>query len=50
VESAVVEVLGGRIKQGQIPELWDGCAAERICRIIVHKLDAEKTAATEEGV
>ena len=32
------DVLNGRIKSGKIPELWDGRAAERICKIISGKL------------
>lgn len=39
VELAVEEVLNGKIKKGNIPELWDGRAAERICKIIVEKLN-----------
>lgn len=39
VELAVDEVLKGKIKKGNIPEWWDGCAAERICKIIVDKLN-----------
>lgn len=38
VEKAVDEILDGEIKQGNIPELWDGHAAERICKIVVEKL------------
>lgn len=38
VEKAAEEVLSGKIKQGKIPELWDGHAAERICKIINGKL------------
>ncbi len=29
-------ILNGRIKQGSVPPLWDGHAAERIAEIIVH--------------
>lgn len=32
---AAVEVLEGRGKQGRVPELWDGHAAERIARVLV---------------
>lgn len=39
VELAVEEVLNGKIKKGHIPELWDGQAAERICKIVIEKLD-----------
>jgi UDP-N-acetylglucosamine 2-epimerase (non-hydrolysing) len=34
-----LEVLDGNIKQGQVPELWDGKAAERIAEVIVDKLE-----------
>jgi len=37
-EVAALEVLNGKIKKGQVPELWDGKAAERIVRIISEKL------------
>ncbi len=35
-----MEVLNGKVKEGQIPELWDGKAAERIVEIINKKLFA----------
>ncbi|MGH2643450.1 MAG: non-hydrolyzing UDP-N-acetylglucosamine 2-epimerase [Chitinophagaceae bacterium] len=38
VERAVDEILQGKIKPGKIPELWDGYAAERICKIIEEKI------------
>jgi len=38
IEQAVDRVLDGQVKQGVIPELWDGKAAERICRIIAEKI------------
>jgi UDP-N-acetylglucosamine 2-epimerase (non-hydrolysing) len=34
VEKAVDEILEGKIKRGHIPELWDGHAAGRICKIV----------------
>jgi UDP-N-acetylglucosamine 2-epimerase (non-hydrolysing) len=34
VEKAAIEVLDGNIKEGQIPEKWDGQTAERIVDII----------------
>lgn len=34
VERAVDEILQGKIKPGKIPELWDGYAAGRICKIV----------------
>ena len=37
-EQAALEVLNGKKKEGQIPELWDGKAAERIVSILVEKL------------
>lgn len=38
VEEAALKVLNGEIKNGTIPELWDGKAAERISEIINQKL------------
>jgi UDP-N-acetylglucosamine 2-epimerase (non-hydrolysing) len=39
VDKIIGEVLGGKVKKGGIPELWDGKAAERICRqLIQHSL------------
>lgn len=38
VAIAVKDVLGGKLKVGKIPELWDGRAAERICKKIVELL------------
>lgn len=35
---AALEVLDGKIKEGKIPELWDGKAAERITQVIYEKL------------
>jgi len=35
VDRLVAEVLGGKVKKGSIPPLWDGKAAERICRQLV---------------
>ena len=34
VEKAAIEVLDGNLKEGKIPELWDGNTAERIADII----------------
>ena len=34
VYHAAIEVLNGKTKQGNIPELWDGHAADRISKII----------------
>jgi UDP-N-acetylglucosamine 2-epimerase (non-hydrolysing) len=34
VQAAAMEVLDGKIKEGKIPEFWDGNTAERIVRII----------------
>ena len=34
VEVAAEKVLAGEIKQGAVPELWDGQTAERIVRIV----------------
>lgn len=38
VESAALKVLNGSRKEGNIPELWDGRAAERIVEIILDQL------------
>ncbi|MEO8398321.1 MAG: UDP-N-acetylglucosamine 2-epimerase (non-hydrolyzing) [Ignavibacteriaceae bacterium] len=35
VEAAAIEVLNGKKKSGNIPELWDGHAAERIVEILI---------------
>ncbi len=37
-EQTALEVLNGKRKEGKIPELWDGKAAERIAEILVEKL------------
>jgi len=37
VKEAALSVLNGNIKEGQIPELWDGKAAERIVQILMEK-------------
>ncbi len=37
-EQTALEVLNGKKKEGKIPELWDGKAAERIASILVDKL------------
>jgi UDP-N-acetylglucosamine 2-epimerase (non-hydrolysing) len=45
---AVAAVLAGRGPDGRIPELWDGCAAERIMRILTHTpADADASAPME---
>ena len=31
IRVAIHEILAGAGKRGRVPELWDGCAAERIC-------------------
>ena len=38
VEKEAEQVLSGNIKQGQIPELWDGKTAERIVEILERQL------------
>ena len=38
-------VFGGTYKQGTCPSLWDGRAAERIARILVHGVSADLPAA-----
>lgn len=35
VERAIEDALAGRWKRGEIPPLWDGCAAMRIAEILV---------------
>lgn len=37
-EKSVIDILNGKIKQGKIPELWDGKAAERIAEILSSEL------------
>ncbi|MEW5946975.1 MAG: hypothetical protein AB1742_12335 [bacterium] len=39
-----LEALGGRARNGRVPELWDGGAARRIVRVL------EKAFAREGGV
>lgn len=38
VDSAVEKILSGEIKKGEIPELWDGKAAERIVEVLARRL------------
>jgi len=35
-KKAVMEIINGYEKNGRIPELWDGRAAERICKILIN--------------
>jgi UDP-N-acetylglucosamine 2-epimerase (non-hydrolysing) len=35
IYNKTTEILGGNIKQGRIPDLWDGKTAERIAEIII---------------
>jgi UDP-N-acetylglucosamine 2-epimerase (non-hydrolysing) len=35
---AAREALAGRGKTGRLPELWDGCAAERIVKLLLTEL------------
>jgi UDP-N-acetylglucosamine 2-epimerase (non-hydrolysing) len=39
VMEAALEVLGGTVKSGRIPELWDGKAAERIAKIVSQNIE-----------
>ena len=34
-ESTALEILNGKRKIGKIPELWDGCSADRIVKVII---------------
>lgn len=36
IDQAIREVLGGKVKKGGIPPLWDGKAAARICKILIN--------------
>ena len=38
VAEKMTEILEGRFKQGQVPELWDGKATERIFEMLVKRL------------
>ncbi|HSV77213.1 MAG TPA: hypothetical protein VLH37_09315, partial [Bacteroidales bacterium] len=38
VEKTALDILGGTIKPGRIPELWDGKTAKRIAEIIVENV------------
>ena len=40
VERAALDVIKGKKKNGNIPELWDGYAAERIVNILIQKTSA----------
>ena len=37
-EKTALDILGGKIKKGKVPDLWDGKAAERIAEILVKNL------------
>jgi UDP-N-acetylglucosamine 2-epimerase (non-hydrolysing) len=39
IDQAISAILGGAIKKGNVPPLWDGRAAERICRQIVQSMN-----------
>ena len=39
IKSIADKVLGGKVKKGGIPKLWDGKTAERIVSILMEKLD-----------
>lgn len=41
VREASLKVLSGALKEGAVPELWDGKAAERITAILVERLSQE---------
>jgi UDP-N-acetylglucosamine 2-epimerase (non-hydrolysing) len=39
IDEAINCVLSGNIKKGSVPPYWDGRSAERICKILVEKLN-----------
>ena len=39
INMAIQNVLSGNFKKGEIPKFWDGKSAERICKILVEKLN-----------
>lgn len=38
IQHNVEEILAGRAKIGAIPELWDGCASERLAKVLIDNL------------
>ena len=40
-EKVCLDILNNNFKKGQIPELWDGHAAERIVEVLVDKVNGE---------
>jgi len=42
IVDGAMEILAGKNKEGQIPELWDGRAAERIISIIKNRISASR--------
>jgi len=38
ITAAAEDILNGRFKEGRVPELWDGRAAQRIARILFDAL------------
>ena len=40
-EKVCLDILDNNFKKGQIPELWDGHAAERIVEVLVDKVNGE---------
>ena len=40
-EKVCLDILDNKFKKGQIPELWDGHASERIVEILVNKLNGD---------
>ena len=36
-----MEILNGRKKKGQMPELWDGKASQRIAEILLNKFSGK---------
>jgi UDP-N-acetylglucosamine 2-epimerase (non-hydrolysing) len=39
IDRAIADVFIGKVKKGNTPPLWDGRSAERICSILVEKIE-----------
>jgi len=40
IEATISAILDGKIKKGSLPPLWDGKAAQRICKTIIEVLES----------